>query len=225
MLKKVCGKGFPSRVSRFSGDSATIRSTNINYTTKPSGYILLEISSETNYRKMSRKTKIEHKDGLYFLTFTCAKWINLFEITKSYDLVYNWFNILKKNGNNICGYVIMPNHLHAIIAFKNAENKAIDTMVGNGKRFMAYEIIERLKENKNTELLNELSNIVTVSDRKRGKLHEVFEPSFDWKECISDEFTETKLNYIHNNPCSGKWLPEPSLPFFRGLGDHSEYKH
>jgi hypothetical protein len=70
---------------------------------------------------------------------------------------------------------------------------------------MAYEIISRLKENQNEELLNELSNLVSASDRKRGKLHEVFEPSFDWKECISDEFTETKLNYIHNNPCSGKW--------------------
>jgi hypothetical protein len=54
---------------------------------------------------MSRKTKIEHKDGLYFITFTCAKWISLFEITKSYDLVYNWFDILKKNGSFICGYV------------------------------------------------------------------------------------------------------------------------
>ncbi len=154
---------------------------------------------------MSRKAKIEHKDGLYFLTFTCVKWINLFEITKSYDLVYNWFVILKKNGNYICGYVIMPNHVHAIIAFKNANNKPIDIIVGNGKRFMAYEIISRLKENGNTELLNKLSNLVTAYDRKRGKLHEVFEPSFDWKECISDEFTEIKLNYIHNNPCSGKW--------------------
>ncbi len=154
---------------------------------------------------MSRKTKIEHHDGLYFLTFTCAKWISLFEITNSYDLVYNWFDILKKNGSFICGYVIMPNHIHTIIAFKNTANKSIATIVGNGKRFIAYEIVSRLKENGKTEILNELSNLVSASDRKRGKLHEVFEASFDWKECISDEFTETKLNYIHNNPCSGKW--------------------
>ena len=154
---------------------------------------------------MSRKTKIEHKDGLYFLTFTCAKWVSLFEITKSYDLVYKWFDILKKNGSYICGYVIMPNHVHALIAFKNTDNKSIDSIVGNGKRFMAYEIINRLKEKEETELLDALSNLVSASDRKKGKLHEVFDPSFDWKECVSDEFTETKLNYIHNNTCSGKW--------------------
>ncbi|MES2796124.1 MAG: hypothetical protein V4683_09170 [Bacteroidota bacterium] len=154
---------------------------------------------------MSRKAKIEYKDGLYFLTFTCVKWISLFEITKSYDLVYNWFEILKKSGNYICGYVIMPNHLHASIAFKNIDNKSINTTVGTGKRFMAYEIINRLNENGKTELLKELSNLVSASDKKKGKLHEVFEPSFDWKECVSDSFSETKLNYIHNNPCSGKW--------------------
>ncbi len=85
------------------------------------------------------------------------------------------------------------------------KNKAIDSIVGNGKRFIAYEIIKRLKESQNAELLNELSNLVSASDRKRGKLYEVFEPSFDWKECISDEFTEIMLNYIHNNPYSGKW--------------------
>jgi REP element-mobilizing transposase RayT len=110
---------------------------------------------------MSTKTKIENKDRLYFLTFTCAKWINLFEITQSYDLVYNWFDILVKNGNKIYAYVIMPNHVHVIIAFKNTENKSIDTIVGNGKRFMAYEIVKRLKEKGETILLQDLSNLVS----------------------------------------------------------------
>lgn len=44
------------------------------------------------------------------------------------------------------------------------------------------------------------------SDRKRGKLHEVWEDSFDWKECISDAFTWQKLDYMHENPCADKWL-------------------
>ncbi|MFN7260405.1 MAG: hypothetical protein ACK5TU_10935, partial [Cyclobacteriaceae bacterium] len=40
---------------------------------------------------------------------------------------------------------------------------------------------------------------------RRGKLHEVFDPSFDWKECMDNKFTEQKLNYIHDNPCRGEW--------------------
>ena len=29
--------------------------------------------------------------------------------------------------------------------------------------------------------------------------------SFDRKWCNSDKMPEQKLNYIHNNPCKGKW--------------------
>jgi hypothetical protein len=46
---------------------------------------------------------------------------------------------------------------------------------------------------------------VNATDRKRGKSHEVFEPSFDWKECRSNKFIDQKLEYIHSNPCRGVW--------------------
>ena len=41
--------------------------------------------------------------------------------------------------------------------------------------------------------------------RRRGKLHEVFEDSFDNKECFTKKFILQKLDYIHWNPCTGKW--------------------
>ena len=97
----------------------------------------------------------------------------------------------------------MPNHLHALIAFTNS-GKEINQIVGNGKRFMAYAIVGKLKEQKNN-ILDQLANAVNDSDKKRGKLHEVFQPSFDIKECFTKKFILQKLNYIHNNPCAGKW--------------------
>ena len=70
---------------------------------------------------------------------------------------------------------------------------------------MSYEIVNRLKEQNQEELLAQLSSFVNVTDKHRGKLHEVFEPSFDWKECSSEKFITQKLDYIHSNPRSGKW--------------------
>lgn len=57
---------------------------------------------------------------------------SLFDITNSYDLVYKWFDYLKDNGHYVIGYVIMPNHLHAVIGFRNT-GKSINTIVGNAK--------------------------------------------------------------------------------------------
>ncbi len=145
-----------------------------------------------------------HDNGVYFITFTCYKWLHLFESTQSYDLIYKWFDYLKKGGSYIVGYVIMPNHVHAVIAF-TSNGQSINTRVGNGKRFIAYELVTRLKEQQQNNTLQILADGVNATDRKRGKLHEVFEPSFDCKECIGDKMLKEKLDYMHNNPVKGKW--------------------
>jgi REP element-mobilizing transposase RayT len=52
-----------------------------------------------------------------------------------YDEIYKWFNILINKGNEIEGFVIMPNHLHLLI-FVNKEDN-INMLLANGKRFLA----------------------------------------------------------------------------------------
>lgn len=75
------------------------------------------------------------------------------------------FDYLKLKGHKINGYVIMPNHLHVLIEFINAEKK-INTIVSNGKRFLAYEIVDRLKNQKNTKTPLQLAQAVSPSDSK-----------------------------------------------------------
>ena len=154
---------------------------------------------------MSVRRQILESNGIYFISFTCARWMELFSISQSYNVVYKWFDYLKSQGHFILGYVIMPNHVHAIICFAN-RGLSINKVVGNGKRFMAYEIVNKQQAQKNEEVLYHLSSFVNHTDKKRNKLHEVFEPSFDWKECYSIALIEQKLDYIHANPCRGRWF-------------------
>lgn len=143
--------------------------------------------------------------GIYFITFTCYQWLRLIELTKGYDMVYNWFNVLTSAGHTVTGYVIMPNHLHLLLYFAGGK-QSLNMIIGNGKRFMAYEIIKRLTEQNETGLLTKLQHAVQPKDKSRGKKHEVWEDSFDVKECRTEKFILQKLHYIHNNPCSGKWM-------------------
>ena len=153
---------------------------------------------------MSVKRTIPYNSGMFFITFTCHKWLSLIDKVTGYDIVYNWFDHLKEKGHFINGYVIMPNHVHALISFINTK-QSINTIVGNGKRFMAYEIIQRLEVNKDVALLQQLSAQVEAARKANKKHHEVWKTSFDWKDCRSNEFVWQKLNYMHNNPCTGKW--------------------
>ena len=141
---------------------------------------------------------------MFFITFTCHNWLPLIDKVSGYNIIYNWFDHLKEYGHFVNGYVIMPNHVHALISFINAK-QSINTIIGNGKRFMAYEIIKRLEENSEAGILQQLSAHVEPIRRANKKLHEVWETSFDWKDCRSNTFVWQKLDYMHSNPCTGKW--------------------
>ncbi|MGN6401688.1 MAG: transposase [Flavisolibacter sp.] len=158
---------------------------------------------------MPARTTIQGSEDTLFITFTCYKWLPLIESTNSYDLVYKWFDYLKSKGHLVTGYVVMPNHIHALIYFSKTE-KPINKIVGDGKRFMAYEIVKRLKEQGREDILLRLQNAVEPKDRQRGKKHEVWEDSFDSKICRTEKFMNQKLAYMHANPCAGKWKLAPT---------------
>ena len=170
----------------------------------------------------------------WFITFTCYEWKPLFELTQAYDLVYKWFNYLQQNNKaEIIAYVIMPNHFHAILHLPD-ETANLNKLVGNGKRFMAYEIIERLTGAGEPQLLGELAKGVSATDQHKGQKHRVFETSFDAKVVNSDKFLVQKMNYIHLNPVSKKWnlvddyiaYEHSSASFYElGIAKHFTPKH
>lgn len=141
---------------------------------------------------------------MYFCTFTIYKWMRLFEQTNSYCIVYNWFNILKQKKIEVIGYVIMSNHVHCILYFPET-GFSLSRILSNGKRFMAYEMANRLERANDTHTLQILEDGLTERERKKKQLHKVFTDSFDAKAIFSEKFLIQKLNYIHHNPISGKW--------------------
>ena len=153
---------------------------------------------------MPVRRRVEEPKTVYFITFSCFKWIPLFEAADSYDLIYSWFNYLIKNDFKIVGSVIMPNHLHFLLYYPE-KNNTLNYYIGNGKRFLAYEIVKRLNQRRQLKILGVLRRGVSEYETKRGKLHRVFNPSFDWKTCDTSEFVNQKLEYIHANPVAGKW--------------------
>ena len=98
--------------------------------------------------------------GIYFITFTSYKWVPLIEQVKGYDLIHKWFDILVSGGHTIVGYVIMPNHIHLLLHY-NGGPQSLNTIIGNGKRFLAYDIVKRLEQQGDNVLLKMLAEAVT----------------------------------------------------------------
>ena len=98
----------------------------------------------------------------------------------------------------------MPNHVHSIIHFPSP-GYSLNKIIGNAKRFMAYEIVNRLENSSNHKVLEELKSDLTSREINKGQKHRVFKGSFDAKPIFSDKFLFQKLDYIHGNPVKGKW--------------------
>jgi len=114
----------------------------------------------------------QYSNSIYFITFTCYKWLPLFQLTNAYDTVYKWFDHLNSNNIHVVGYVIMPNHVHVLLYFPGM-TKSLNTVIGNGKRFMAYEIIKRLQKSKEEVILDKLHSAVKKTEKKKGQIHKV----------------------------------------------------
>jgi hypothetical protein len=159
----------------------------------------------------------------------------LIEEAQAYKSVYRWFEHLKKDGCLVTGYVIMPNHFHVLL-FPTHSGTSLNLLVGECKRFMAYDIVNGLKKQGKQDLLKILHEGVEQKEKLRGKLHEVFHPSFDARMCHSEWMVEQKLDYVHHNPVKGKWsltddftkYPYSSAAFYelgiKGVVDLTHYK-
>jgi REP element-mobilizing transposase RayT len=157
---------------------------------------------------------------VYFATFTCYQWLPLFRMLDAYDLVYSWMHMAHAKGFRFLGYAIMPNHVHFLI--RVPEGGAMNTLLGNGKRLMAYELVQGLMRAGREDVLLQLQQGLRPSDVARGQKHRVFTTSTDLVECFSGKMIEEKLRYIHANPVSKRWMlaedaveyPDSSFAFY-----------
>lgn len=139
---------------------------------------------------------------VYFITFTICRWQKILRDNRYHSLFFKCFDYQKSRyDNKIHGYVIMPNHFHCLIHISK-KSPPISKLIQNAKRFLAYDIVKLLEDDKNEKAL---SIFRSDAQRKKGAKHKVFEERFDSKIIENADLFREKLNYIHNNPCKEPW--------------------
>jgi hypothetical protein len=84
-------------------------------------------------------------------------------------ITFTWFDYLKEKYEiKTTAFVIMPNHIHIILFFPS-DQYDLNKLISNGKRFIAYEMIKRLKQQKENSILNQLTEGLTVKEKIKDK--------------------------------------------------------
>ena len=145
---------------------------------------------------MATRTLHNEPGETWFITFTCYNWIPLFEITQSYNLLYDWLKFISKRYNiETHAFVFMPNHIHIIIKLPEIQAE-LNKVISNGKRFLAYELVKKLKILGKIDLLEQLSAACTEKEKAKGQKHKIFELSFDAKPSQRRFSIKKQITYI-----------------------------
>jgi putative transposase len=146
---------------------------------------------------MARRKAIFTPNNTYYITFTILGWNKIFINDEYCQAVYKWFEYCREQyGNEIHGYVIMPDHLHVLMYITDRAPR-LPILIMNAKRFMAYELVTLLERDNRHDILDQFRISARTWFHAR---HKVFTDGYDSLIIESRKFFLQKVNYIHDNP-------------------------
>ena len=145
--------------------------------------------------KHSRKSKTSI-GKIYFWTATIHNWYNLLEDDLEKETILNSLKYLSgKKLITVYAFVIMPNHIHLI--WQLHANNGKESSKGSFMKFTAHLFKQHLKLKGGLEKYKvDLAN----------KSYEFWRRDSLAVEIRSYKVARQKLEYIHANPVTGKWM-------------------
>ncbi len=135
---------------------------------------------------------------VYFFTATVHNWLPML-IDDSYkEIIISSLKFLKTKGLiRIYGFVIMPNHIHLIWELLEMNGK--ESPHSSFLKFTGHQFLKKLR-NENLKLLEKFKVELVNKD------YEFWQRDSLPIEIYTQEIIFQKLQYLHNNPCKGKWM-------------------
>lgn len=135
---------------------------------------------------------------IYFWTAKINGWEKLFVDDDYKEIVIQSLDFLSsKNKIDVFGFVIMPTHIHLIWRMKGLIGKECPQA-----SFLKH-TSHLFKKN---ILLENPANLEKFAVSKKNKKYEFWHRDSLAIELYSQKIALQKLNYIHNNPVSKKWM-------------------
>jgi len=155
----------------------------------------------------------------HFVTCTVVFWIDIFSRQQYKDILINSFKYCQDNfGLKVNGYVIMSNHIHAIL---QSETGKLTETITAFKKYTGHTImntINEIPESRKEWLLNQFAHAAIVNQRKSE--HQFWMSGNRPMELVTGNFFWQKLNYIHFNPVRAGIVDNPEDYVYSSARDY-----
>ena len=135
---------------------------------------------------MNRKL-FENEGHAYFVTFSCYRRRKLLNDDKAKRIVIHFLSVQLKNQKGNCvGFVVMPNHVHAMVYFKESTKLSI--------------FMNQWKRRSSIQLKKLYQKFLTKYAEKINYRESVWQAKYYSFNIYSKSKAIEKLTYMHNNP-------------------------
>ena len=153
---------------------------------------------------MRSRYRVTSETNIHFITTSIHLWVPIVSNETLFQIILNSLKFCQANkGLKLHGYVIMVNHVHAIVSHERYDH--IPNIVRDFKRHTAKEIRNYLAN------LGEFSQLFWVKifhSKERGQ-HRIWQEGYHPIALKSQSFFEQKLTYIHHNPVRKGFVEKP----------------
>lgn len=137
--------------------------------------------------------QIKDQGTVHFVTFTVHQWADVFTRPIYVDILLESLKYCQKQkGLEIFTWVVMTNHCHLII---RAKNENLSDIIRDFKKFTSKAIYKAIETNPQESRKDWLLQVLSYEEKIW-----FWEEGYHGEEIYSQEFFDTKMNYIHQNP-------------------------
>jgi len=144
--------------------------------------------------------QIKDQSAPHFLTFQVVYWIDLFSRQVYRDMIVNNLKYCQsEKGLEIFAWVIMSNHLHILARSSTGQ---LSNTIRDFKKYTSKAIIQSISDGpyeSRKEWMLHLFRHAVKGQNKSGS-YQVWTHENHAIETTSNEFIESKVEYIHENP-------------------------
>lgn len=161
-------------------------------------------------------------EELYFVTTTVVDWVDVFTRPKYKHIALDSLAYCQKEkGLKIYAWVLMPNHLHAIVSAGGEHSVA--EIVRDFKKFTSHRIVAELEndleESRRKWMLERFRFAAMCSSKVKD--YKFWQDDYHPVLLYSLDFYLQKLNYIHNNPVKHEFVVRPEDYLYSSAIDYA----
>jgi putative transposase len=151
---------------------------------------------------MRSRYRIHERDHAHFITATIVEWLPVFTSAACCDIIVRSFEFCREHkGLKIHAWVILDNHLHAILAAPD-----LSAVLRDLKSFTTRQLIEQLNRERRPWLLNQLRYYRAAC---KPNEYQLWQEGSHPQALTSDAMFAQKLEYLHNNPVKRGLVASP----------------